>query len=293
MSVPKGHLTLASSPSPSYHLHPVVVFSILDHYKRRHPNQSRVIGTLLGERLSSTSVSIKSAFPVPHQEDDNQVAVDMDYHHNMLALHKQASPRDVVVGWYSTGDALTYVSSLMHQVYRTQVAAPHQPLLLMVDVNVQHLNMSVKAYEETQIAVNNIPVLAQFSSVALHMSAYDEERVGVEALIEGIPDDHHRLDAPATILSETEALHRAVLRLLEAISICHGYVQAVREGKIEGDPELATAIHAALNLVPTVDAASFMTLFNGHVQDLLMILYLAGLTKTQLVVADKVNALLQ
>ena len=293
MSVPKGHLTLASSPSPSYHLHPVVVFSILDHYKRRHPNQSRVIGTLLGERLSASSVSIKSAFPVPHQEDDNTVAVDMDYHHNMLALHKQASPRDVVVGWYSTGDALTYVSSLMHQVYRTQVAPPAQPLLVLVDVNVQHLNMSVKAYEETQIHVNGAPVLAAFSAVSLSMSPYDEERVGVDALIQGIPDDHARLDAPATILSDTESMHRAVLRLLEAISVCHAYVHAVREGRIDGDPELATAIHAALNVVPTVDSASFMQLFNGHVQDLLMILYLAGLTKTQLVMADKVNALLQ
>ena len=70
-------------------------------------------------------------------------------------------------------------------------------------------------------------------------------------------------------------------------------MSAVREGKIVGDPELAIAIHQALNVIPTVDSGSFQSLFNGHMQDLLMILYLAGLTKTQLVMADKVNTLLQ
>ena len=293
MSIPAGQLTLASNPSPTYQLHPVVVFSILDHYKRRHPNQQRVIGTLVGERVSADVVSIKASFPVPHQEDESNMAVDMDYHHSMLQLHKQAAPRDVVVGWYSTGDAPTYVSSLMHQVYRTQVPAPHQPLLLMVDVNVSHLAMPVKAFEESQIAVNGQPALALFTAVQLVMHAYDEERIGVLALIDGEPDDHKRLDAPATILTESEQLYRAVGRLMDAIQVCHAYVQAVREGKIEGDAELATAIHAALNVIPTVDPASFQTLFASHVQDLLMIVYLAGLTKTQLLMADQVNALLQ
>ena len=166
----------------------------------------------------------------------------------------------------------------------------------MIDVNVSHLNMSVKAYEETQILSQpSVPVLASFSSVAL-------PDVGLRGG-EGGGGGPHRGHRPTTTTASTlpppsSVRHRgvyirAVLRLLEAITICHGYVQAVREGKIEGDPELATAIHAALNLVPTVDTASFLTLFNGHVQDLLMILYLAGLTKTQLVMADKVNALLQ
>ena len=64
-----------------------------------------------------------------------------------------------------------------------------------------------------------------------------------------------RLDAPATILTESEQLYRAVGRLMDSIQVCHAYVQAVREGKIEGDAELATAIHSALNVIPTVDAA--------------------------------------
>lgn len=57
----------------SYKLHPVVVLSILDHYKRRPNNVTRVIGTLLGEKKGDV-IYIKNSFPVPHQEDQQQVA---------------------------------------------------------------------------------------------------------------------------------------------------------------------------------------------------------------------------
>lgn len=29
-----------------------------------------------------------------------QVAVDIDYHHNMLASHLKVNPKEVIVGWY-------------------------------------------------------------------------------------------------------------------------------------------------------------------------------------------------
>lgn len=29
-----------------------------------------------------------------------QVAVDIDYHHNMLASHLKVNPKEIIVGWY-------------------------------------------------------------------------------------------------------------------------------------------------------------------------------------------------
>jgi translation initiation factor 3 subunit F len=77
----------------------VVYFGILDHYSRRSELQQRVIGTLLGTINADGSVVISGCFPVPHNETDEQVAVDMEYHRTMFELHRQVNAQEVIVGW--------------------------------------------------------------------------------------------------------------------------------------------------------------------------------------------------
>jgi translation initiation factor 3 subunit F len=90
-------------------IHPVALFSILDHYLRRKDDQDRVIGTLLGVRTSGGSsgsggsetetVEVRSSFAVLHSETSEQVAVDMEYHRTMYELHHKVNPKEVIVGW--------------------------------------------------------------------------------------------------------------------------------------------------------------------------------------------------
>lgn len=100
-------------------VHPVALFSILDHFLRRSdteeeedeeeaggegaaaasPSSSkRVIGTLLGTR-SEGEVEVRSCFAVPHHETREQVQVDMEYHRTMYELHQRVNPEEVIVGW--------------------------------------------------------------------------------------------------------------------------------------------------------------------------------------------------
>jgi len=79
-------------------IHPVALFSILDHYLRRKDDQDRVIGTLLGTR-TDTEVEVRSSFAVLHNETSEQVAVDMEYHRSMYELHHKVNPKEVIVGW--------------------------------------------------------------------------------------------------------------------------------------------------------------------------------------------------
>lgn len=72
------HLPTVSTPqyvpasSVSASLDPLVVFSVLDHYQRRAPNHTRVIGALLGSRSEdgSDTIEIKNSFPLVHYEGD-------------------------------------------------------------------------------------------------------------------------------------------------------------------------------------------------------------------------------
>jgi proteasome lid subunit RPN8/RPN11 len=79
-------------------VHPVVVMSILDHHSRRSKAAKRVIGTLLGAVSGDGVVDVRASFPVPHTEGE-KVAVDMQFYHNMLALHQKAHPGHAIVGW--------------------------------------------------------------------------------------------------------------------------------------------------------------------------------------------------
>ena len=78
-----GGCTSASASSffltstPTYRVHPLVIFSILDHYQRRNDGQTRVVGTLLGQQLEGGIIDVKQAFPVPHQEEAESVRRDM------------------------------------------------------------------------------------------------------------------------------------------------------------------------------------------------------------------------
>ena len=91
-------LTFLRRTPTSVTIHPVSLFSILDHYLRRTDAQDRVIGTLLGIH-NDNEVEVRSSFAVLHSETDEQVAVDTDYHQTMYDLHHRVNPKEVIVGW--------------------------------------------------------------------------------------------------------------------------------------------------------------------------------------------------
>ena len=93
------HRCSARRTPTSVTVHPVALFSILDHYLRRTDAQERVIGTLLGSRSDNGEVEVRSAFAVLHSETADQVAVDMEYHRTMYDLHHKVNPKEVIVGW--------------------------------------------------------------------------------------------------------------------------------------------------------------------------------------------------
>lgn len=278
-----------------FRVYPVVVFSILDHYKRRSTDQTRVVGTLLGQQEEGSNVvSIKDCFPVPSRQieigGEDRVVLDMEYHKKMLSLHKKVNKNLKVVGWYSTGDKISWQYPLMHEVYQSIIECP---LLLTVDVNVRALNrLAVKGYIGKSFKIGNrTPFMARFESVNLQIHAREGEKIGVDALINGAPDNQ-RLDAPATILNDFDNLECSLSKLWGMLTAVGDHVDKVVEGKIEGDPEVGSAIADAIAAIPHLSEESFDQMFTTNIQDLLMIQYLANVTRTQLALSDKISGLL-
>lgn len=90
---------------------------------------------------------MKASFAVLHSETEEQVAVDMDYHRAMFDLHHRVAPKDMIVGWYSTGGGggqLNTYDALIQNFYG-QETAPSQAVHITVSAGVEG-EAGVKAY---------------------------------------------------------------------------------------------------------------------------------------------------
>ena len=56
---------------------------------RRQETQSRVIGTLLGSVNPDGSVDVRNSYAVPHNEQNGQVFVDVEFHRAMCGSNQQ------------------------------------------------------------------------------------------------------------------------------------------------------------------------------------------------------------
>lgn len=63
----------------------------------------------------------------------------------------------------------------------------------------------------------------------------------------------------------------------------------MKDGEIEGDTAIGRFLLKSASLLPKFEPEQLDKLFNNNVQDLLMVVYLANLTRTQIAVAEKLQ----
>lgn len=278
----------------SYKVHPLVILNILDHYRRRDPKHHRVVGTLLGEVTKTAegkTIHIKNCFPFPHAESEDQVRIllDFDYHTNMTALQKKLNPKEVVVGWYSTGDSISYTSALIHEEFNRFVKSP---VHLVVDTNLTNNRLTVDTYVGRSLSVDGKEVIAQFEKVKSEFHTTEPAKIAVDAMLNGVPDDTKQLDSPATMLSEVENLEHSLQQLLELLETVSKYVDKVNKGEVDSKAEVGSRIKDALGAIPRMDPDMFTKMFNQKTQDLLMILYLSNITQAQVALGNRIYEVL-
>jgi len=276
-------LYLNTSSTVSHHLqvrvHPVVVFSILDHYVRRNnENDTRVVGTLLGSNIDGI-IEIKNCYPVPHVEGEES-AVNVEFHKTMRDLHQRASPKEMVVGWYSTSSKIDETTARIQDQYMKEMT--NAPLFLTIDTNLNNYTLSIKGYSCSDIKFGEKSLGSQFLPLPVEVIAFDSEKIGVDVLIKG-------KNNPNFVLSDLENLESSVARLIEMIEDVSDYVNKVVEGKIQADNKIGRFLANAVAKLPKLDPSTMERLFNNNLQDLLMVVYLANLTRTQLSLAEKLQ----
>ncbi|KAL8552111.1 hypothetical protein ACS0TY_000971 [Phlomoides rotata] len=278
-----GPTVLQFIPSPasvSARVHPLVIFNICDFYVRRPDQSERVIGTLLGSVLPDGTVDIRNSYAVPHNESSDQVALDIDYHQNMLASQQKVNPKEVIVGWFSTG-GVTGGSALIHEFYSREV---NNPIHLTVDTEFRSGNASIKAYVSIGLSLGDQQLAAQFQEIPLDLRMVEAEKIGFDVLkptnVDKLPND-------------LEGMEASMERLLALIDDIYKYVDDVVEGRTTPDNKIGRFISDTVASLPKLLPHAFDKLVNDSLQDQLLMLYLSSITRTQLSIAEKLNTAAQ
>nr|KJB78796.1 hypothetical protein B456_013G019400 [Gossypium raimondii] len=273
-------LSTPSTANLSAKVHPLVIFNICDCYVRRPDQAERVIGTLLGSVLPDGTVDIRNSYAVPHTESAEQVALDIEYHHNMLVSHQKVNPKEVIVGWYSTGLGVTGGSALIHDFYSREVP---NPIHLTVDTGFRNGEGTIKAYVSVNLALGDRQLAAQFQEIPLDLRMVEAERLGFDIL---------KTTAVDKLPNDLEGMEVTMQRLLALIDDVYKYVDDV-VGRVAADNSIGRFISDTVASLPKLSPSVFDKLVNDSLQDQLLLLYLSSITRTQLGLAEKLNTAAQ
>merc|ERR1712000_237165 len=278
---------LQSSIAPlGVNIQPQAILSVLDHATRRDARDAsqpdRVIGALVGTRSEDGSeVEVRSCFAIPHTEEEDQVEVDVEYQKNMLALTLKANPREVLLGWYTTSLELNSFSALIQNFFASPDTGtfPHPAVHLTISTD-PGTDIETRCYISAPVAVNaeRASESCLFIQVPHKMLYGDGERSALEA-ISSAKDDESRT---VPVVSDIESLGRSIEQTIGLLDRVSEWVNGVLDEDEEPNNALGQYLMSALSLAPKVDAAQIEHDFNNHIQDVLMVSYLANTIRTQI-----------
>lgn len=248
----------------------------------------------------------------------------MDYQKQMLALHLKANPKEVLVGWYATSAELNTFSALIQNFYGGQGDGtfPHPAVHLTISTDAGK-EIEARTYISAPVGVTAERAADSAAFVPVpHEIKYGEAEKGGLDLISGAKD---QTDRTAAVLTDIEALERAIEEVLGLLERVSKYVEAVIEEEEETPSSaLGQFLLNALALAPKVDPEdiernlyvhALMTrsspfrlhkipnnslegvLFsvllipcncsNNHIQDVLVVSYLANTIRTQIDLSNR------
>ncbi|XP_063978046.1 eukaryotic translation initiation factor 3 subunit F [Diachasmimorpha longicaudata] len=270
-------------------VHPVVLFQIVDAYERRNSDSQRVIGTLLGTAEKGI-VEVTNCFCVPHKEYDDQVEAELSYAMDLYDLNHRVNAQENIVGWWATGKEVTTHSSVIHEYYAREC---NNPVHLTVDTTLLNTTrMGIKAYVCVQLGVPNGKQGCMFTPTKVQVTSYEPEITGLQLCqktqsLPSAPKTGGTVEPMMDLAQIAEASSKLSSMLDQVLT----YVDDVLTGKQPPDNQVGRALLDMVHSVPKMTSDQFDEMFNSNVKDLLMVVALSQLIKTQLQLNEKLTLL--
>jgi len=147
--------------------------------------------------------------------------------------------------------------------------------------------MGMKAFTSTSMGVPGKTVGTMFTPVPVEIVCQEAERVGVNF----VQHTKERLSRTGgiPIPNDLQQVTTTCIRLQDMLSKLTDYVDAVVRGQVPADSTVGRCLMELVNSVPKISPEDFEEIVNSNMKDLLMVVYLSNLTKTQLILGEKLN----
>lgn len=201
----------------------------------------------------------------------------------MVGLHKKVASGENLVGWFATGSDLIAHSSLIHDYYSRETK---DPIHLTVDTTLKDGRMGLNAYVLVPIGVPGGTSGGMFKPIPVEVVLEGPEVSAIDLLQKGITTKSRQTQTIPDLVKISEGTEN-LLKLLNEVS---SYVNGVLNGQIMPNNLVGRKLMDLINSVPKMSPDEFQKMITSNKNDLLMVIYLTQLTKTQLQLHEKLTA---
>lgn len=231
-------------------------------------------------------VEVSNCFCVPHKEYSDQVEAELNYAMDVYDLNRRVNSSESIVGWWATGNEVTNHSSVIHEYYSRECS---NPIHLTLDTNLQGARMGLKGYICVQLGVPGGKSGCMFTPVAVEIVCYSPETVALQLCTKTLAAaNRSRQVQPMLDLAQVAEASSKLNGLLDQVL---NFVEDVLLGKVPPNNTVGRALLDLVHSVPHMNHEQFSEMFNSNVKDLLMVITLSQLIKTQLQLNEKLTLL--
>lgn len=196
---------------------------------------------------------------------------------------------NLFIGWWATGQEVTNHSSVIHEYYAREC---NNPIHLTLDTSLTAARMGIKAYVCVSLGVPGGKTGCMFTPINVDIASYEPEVVGLQLCSKtiGVQQNPSR---PRTVspMLDLAQITDASGKLLTLLGEVLNYVEDVLAEKQQPDNSVGRALLDLIHSVPNMTSDQFAQMFNSNVKDLLMVVTLSQLIKTQLQLNEKLTSL--
>ncbi|KAG1055131.1 hypothetical protein G6F43_002901 [Rhizopus delemar] len=283
---------LQSSSGLSISVHPLVLLNISDHYTRiRLQNPSiiengRVFGALLASQ-SGRDIDIVNSFELPFQlaEDGVNHLLDKTFLLYKLDQLKQVFPTLDFMGWYSIGIQPTELDLKLHEqflgVNESSLFLQMNPAALVNGTK----QFPIEIYEPMMDMVDGNYTRLVFIKTSYKLETGEAERIAIDHVAKPSSTTSDTSLGNA-LVSHLTTQRNAIAMLHSRIQFLHEYLQDVKSGLMPVDHNLLRQISSVCKRSTVLEKKAFDDQFSTEYNDVLLVAYLASITKGLNIVND-------
>ncbi|KNC99284.1 uncharacterized protein SPPG_05538 [Spizellomyces punctatus DAOM BR117] len=268
-------------------LHALVIINISDQWTRTKMQQGDVnpivIGALLGTQ-SGREIEIFDSYELPFTIVDEKPVMDKVYFVSKQEQLRQVFPTYDFLGWYSTGAQPSATELHLHQ---QMIGYNESPLFLQLNplVSPTAKDFPISVYESIIDLVGGQAQLL-FLKSQYKIETGEAERIAVDHVAHVT---NASTDKGSTLITHLVGQRNAIKMLHARIRLIHEYVSDVESGKIPRDHNIMRQIASLANRLPTIDSPEFQEEFLVDYNDVLLMTYLATITKGTSAISELVE----